>query len=82
MLKLYKIYYNSGNYDGIQERCYIAKSEEEVKTNSEFYNKHKGGYGDLFISEESFDDYFSDPAPIENLYKYKLIVNVVEEKEI
>ena len=37
MFKLYKIWYNSGNWDGIQERYYIAESEEEVKNNSEFY---------------------------------------------
>lgn len=82
MIKLYKIWYNSGNWDGIQERYYIAESEEEVKNNSEFYKKHQYDYGDLSISEESFEYYFVDPAPIENLYAYNLTVNVTKEKEL
>lgn len=82
MFKLYKIWYNSGNWDGIQKRYYIAETEEEVKNNCEFYKKHQYDRGDLSIREASFESYFEDPAPIENLYDYNLTVNVTKEKEL
>lgn len=78
MLKLYKIWYNSGNWNGVEERCYIANSEEEVKSNSEFYNARKHSYGDLDVFEISFEDYFDDPAPIENMYEYNVSVNITK----
>ena len=73
MLKLFKI-----NWNGIEERCYIASSEEEVKNNSEFYNDRKNTHVDLDVSEISFEDYFDDPAPIENMYEYNVSVNITK----